>query len=79
MVKNLSENNRSQKEDFTMSAEGDLANARRIKWFSEDPPPIKPETREVFEKYSKIPPDNVVPHVYAIVRPIPFLIYLYIY
>jgi hypothetical protein len=43
---------------------GDLG----IKWYSPDPPNIKQETREVFEKYSKIPPDEVVPHVQAIVR-----------
>ena len=38
------------------------------KWYDPDPPNIKPETREVFEKYSKIPPDEVLPHVQAIVN-----------
>ena len=45
-----------------MSAEDDSN-----RWYSTDPPDIKPATREVFEKYSKIPPDEVLPHVQTIV------------
>lgn len=37
------------------------------RWFSDDPPPLRDDTREVLEKYSKIPPDEVLPHCYAIV------------
>ena len=36
-------------------------------WFSYAPPDLKPETREVLEKYSKIPPHEIVDHVTAIV------------
>ena len=37
------------------------------KWYSADPPDIKPEVREVLETYSKIPSDEVVAHVTRVV------------
>lgn len=38
------------------------------RWFSEDVPEISPRTREVLEKYSKIPPEEINAHVTDIVR-----------
>lgn len=36
-------------------------------WYTNEPPDLKPATREILEKYSKIPPDQVIPHIQAIV------------
>ena len=41
----------------------------RAKYYSSDPPQIRPEVREVFEKYSKIPSDEVDAHLERIVHP----------
>lgn len=41
--------------------------APRLDFYDPDPPNITPETRAVLEKYSKIPPDEVIPHVTSIV------------
>lgn len=39
-----------------------------VKWYSEDiSQRLQPSARELLEKYSKIPPDEVESHVYTIV------------
>ena len=37
-------------------------------WIPSEKLEIPPETRKIFEDYSEIPPDNVLPHVIATVR-----------
>ncbi|KAK5170100.1 uncharacterized protein LTR77_004684 [Saxophila tyrrhenica] len=44
------------------------------KWYSPDPPDIKPDAKEVLEKYSKVPPEDIEAHVSRIVGSIPTLL-----
>lgn len=37
-------------------------------WFVQDPPALSPVTIELFEKYTNLPADAVLPHLLAIVR-----------
>ena len=39
----------------------------RAKWYDRNPPNLKPETRELLEKYSKVPPDEILTHLQSIV------------
>lgn len=41
---------------------------RSKRWFSDDVPELSARTREVLEKYSKIPPEDINAHVTNIVR-----------
>ena len=36
-------------------------------WYSTEQPNLRQETRQLLESYSKIPPDEILPHVNAIV------------
>lgn len=36
-----------------------------LPWFRKELDDLKPHVRELFEKYSRVPPDDVVPHIVA--------------
>ena len=56
---------------FKMANSGDtLEQFKDQAFYSSEPPKLRPETRDVLEKYSKIPSDEVESHVATIVRPI---------
>ena len=40
----------------------------RDQFFTTEPPQLKEDARELLEKYSGIPPDEVVSHVMSVVR-----------
>ena len=37
-------------------------------WYDNEPPDIKPEIKDIFEKYSKIPQNEILSHVQTIVQ-----------
>ena len=50
------------------SKDPELRKAAHDDWFYLDAPPvIPPETQELLEKYSNIPPGEIVPHAQAMV------------
>jgi hypothetical protein len=50
------------------SAEAIGSRSRDVGWYLKDLSDVKPSARDLLENYSKIPPEDVVKHVYEIVR-----------
>ena len=61
---NLNESNPSSQKDPSDKPETKDEKA----WFTESVTSIPPVARELLEHYSKIAPDEVIPHVVALVR-----------
>lgn len=43
----------------------------QVPWYTADLETISEPARQLLETYSKIPPDQVIPHIIRIVRPSP--------
>ena len=54
--------------DYLESKERLAKDPTQLPWYLNDLENLKPEARELFEKYSKVPADQVVAHIKTSVR-----------
>ena len=50
-------------QEYQSSNQGETQQHQGLEWYVKDLTSLKKEARDVFENYSKVDPDRVVPHV----------------
>lgn len=53
---------------MALTATDERLNNKNVPWYSVDVEKINSPARELLEKYSQIPPDQVTRHVFEVVR-----------